>query len=252
MAHPLRVELVPGGLSIAIWACDVTTPRATTPCWIFLSDGLASRGQRDMAVFVPGAAAADPRSLGADAFKLFLGMFDLSGRGERLDAGHFLEITSGSTGGLTGIGLSDSRFFDDFGIPAGTLVGFPLLGDEIAAAKSFGLSRIMARIGNHHRYYPCLPIWDLTRPSVGARAGNENSILHRLPNCRVTGISATRRPDCAVIRVETSMRDGLKEILANSPGAAVFALLTPPNPDADGLLMWEPGQSHMIAITPPH
>jgi hypothetical protein len=232
---PERIEVVPGSLAAVAWSVELTALGTPTSCWFFLTDGLAAHGWREVAVAAPGLSTDDPRTLDGGALQLLGTIFNLAEQGRNMGAGGFLEFKPPSPGGPTGAGFVDGRFFSGVGLPAGALMVFPLVGDETAAALSFGLSRVMARIGQHFRFYPCWPLWDLGRPAVGACAGDETSILRLLPKQLVPGLSVTWAPDRAVAHADIGQRNDLAKIVKQAPECC--ALLIPPNPAGDGMLV---------------
>lgn len=129
------------------------------------------------------------------------------------------------------------------------LAAIALTGDELAALKTYGLTRVMASLGNQYRYYPC-PYWvERGRASSITKVSNESSILAKMPRLAVPGIRVLLQSDLLTVRLPRSARDPLRQLAADLRKDLPLALLTELDPEATGCLIWHAGADGLQAIT---
>jgi hypothetical protein len=122
--------------------------------------------------------------------------------------------------------------------------------DEVEAIQEFGITRVMARLGQAAHYYPCPPWSDPSRPGISFAESRERSLLARVDHFHARGCRAYQFDDQIVLVLAKSTGALVAEGLAELPEEAAFALPTEFDRDADGCCGWEPGQSEPVAIAP--
>ena len=55
-------------------------------------------------------------------------------------------------------------------------------------ARDFGVTRVLARLARHYRYYPCPPWWERGRSAVAALPGDDTSAADADEHVRVVGV----------------------------------------------------------------
>jgi hypothetical protein len=134
--------------------------------------------------------------------------------------------------------------------PLSVLAAIPLMGAEAQVARDFGVTRVLARLARHYRYYPCPPWWERGRSAVAALPGDDTSVLMQMEHVRVVGVTARMEAGQVRLRVHPAAREELHRTLTRAPRNAALALLTDPDVEADGLLVWTPGVEGREAATP--
>jgi len=132
-----------------------------------------------------------------------------------------------------------------------TIMAISVTDDELLAVQAFGILRVMARLGQQARYYPCPPWLDPSRPGIVFAQTRQDSLLARLPCVYSPQVRILRRHDQLMLRVAPASRSHLAEQLNQFAENIPIALLTDLDAEADGCLVWEPGQTEPNAITPP-
>ncbi len=252
LSFPAKIEIISGSLIATIFAHDLPTADTPLPCWTFVSDGLIAHGQKEMVLTVSRSADEDHREFGAEVLKFLRTVYLLAAQGRRVDVGGFSEFaSSGGPGSVRGVGYLRPERITGVDIPLSSLAAIPLVGEEMDAVKAFGLTRVMARLGAHYRYYPCPLWWERKRPVVAAHLGDDASVLGKLAHANLPGVSGRIEGHRIVLRFHPTSRDALGRALGDAPPNVALALVLQPDLEADGLLIWLPGQRQMSAITPP-
>jgi hypothetical protein len=144
-------------------------------------------------------------------------------------------------------------FMDPLGgfpeVPPGTLLGLTLLADEWDWFTQVGPYRVATRIGQdlHAFPFPLVSSWE--RPSA-VRPGDDQSVLHHLPRVSFPGLTLTLADQTLHVEVPRGLGEDLAEVLDDLPDP-VFALSAHVSTRADARLSWVPGQSGVVAISPP-
>lgn len=246
---PVSVDILSGRLSARVHAHDIATQQARIPCWSYVTDGLAAHDQAEIVFTLrrePGEAAErfpDP------PFRLFAAIHELAERGQRVTAG-----------GQTEFG--DARFFDHHvlyapaqplsgvALPPGCLTALLVTADELRAVRTFGPTRVLARMGQAATHYPFPPWVDRRRRGMAMERTFEASALAKLPRASAQDVRATLHGDRIVVSALRSEQPAWQDRLAQLPDRVALALLTAFDPTANGCLVWVPGQKDPEAIIP--
>ncbi|HEX8108735.1 MAG TPA: hypothetical protein VF516_13465 [Kofleriaceae bacterium] len=246
---PVSVDIVPGRLSARVHAHDIATQQARIPCWSYVTDGLAAHDQPEIVFTLrrePGEAA---ERFPDDPLRLFATIHELAERGLRVTAGSQTEF-------------GDARLFDQhvLYVPAQPLSGVPLppscltallvTADELRAVRTFGPTRVLARMGQAAIHYPFPPWADRRRRGMAMDRTFEASALAKLPRASAQDVRVTLHGDRIVVSVLRVEPPVWPDRLAQLPDRVPLALLTAFDPTANGCLVWVPGQKEPEAIIP--
>ncbi len=232
-----------------------------------MSDGLLAVGQKELALTVKREPdepeAAYPREL----LHLYEDVFRLAGQKKIVDEGDFTRL------GDEGPGLLRSDFRGVLYTPPQRLEGVTTSGPyltaivvtagEVDAAATFGFVRIMALLGQEHRFFPTTPWLDRRRPEIAGPQALSSSLLAKMRRVRLK--SGSVRQEAApggkpatlgqgatvVLRLEPEAKEELAQILAQVPPEEPVAFLVNPDPEADACMTWRPGQRAPVAIAAP-
>ena len=246
---PSSVEIIPGELSVLIYRHDVEARSGAVPCWTYVSSGLQRYQQFEIALTLVRQARETPPP--EEPLTLIRTINDLAQAGRLVFAGGVSEF--GGAKFLGGhIAYLPAQTLPGVPIPANALCAILLTDEELVTAKSFGITRVMARLGQAFNYYPCPPWADPARTSLAFAETNKQTALANVARLRIPGCRVYK--DEVKKHVVLVFRRGSGEIvtkrLAEVPSNIAFAFLSEFDPDADGCLVWQPGQSAPTAITP--
>jgi hypothetical protein len=241
-------------------------------CWTYVSDGLPL----ELVLSVqrtPDEAIGDyPRT----ALRLFEWLQHRTAEGGVSSVGTIMELPPEATGwlrdpALRGIAYTPSENHPRFGLPAASATALLLTRNELDAARQFGLVRLMGQLALRYRYFPTAAWCVRGRPDVTSPAEMSSSKLRNAPVARMLvtcaylrAIETDRKPlpptgslDNDRVRfarqevvLEISARPAAEfaDFLAGFPDDSALTLLMSPDPAADALLVWTPGQTGMMVL----
>ncbi len=257
-----RIAVVPGRLTVAVYAHQAGSGEGRVPCWTFLSEGLWAKGQREVAISIrrePGRADdAFPPGVLLSYYKTVLGLAD---QGRIVGSGDFSILAPEEQPLVAGTQFRAVMYLDPQGLPgiqpsAPYLTAILLTLDEGRAAKAFGVTRIMTRLGHLHRYFPTPPWTDRRRAPVVTAEAMAGSVLQRIPLGRVAGAmvrreAAANEKDCGRIVLRLRPQAAARVHQIASLGQVPVAILTDPDPEVGAMLVWEPGKRDLTSIVAP-
>ncbi len=243
MDLPAWFVLAPG-LGVRLFAHDVSTFRGPVPCWTWRTEGLAAmdRSEVSLTLVRPAGGAVEPP---ADPVSLLAAHAPPARRWEpgmvnELPAGGFLRPRLTALGYMTYIALEGAGAPPLPAAPA--LTALLLTEEERALAWRSGLLRIVARLGLGEGLWPCPPHNDPDRPSVASPGEVDRSLLGTaLP--LLEGGSAVAQGDSVRLTLPRALRHNLGHRLQLAPFRATVAIALRPDPEADALLAWRPGEA---------
>jgi hypothetical protein len=250
-----RDELIPGHLSVSVHSHDVSARDGLVPCWSFVSDGFAALGHPEL-VFTIRRALSDRREdPPKDAIKLFTAVWHRvhTVEGAVLQSGDVLAIQPGTFLGrddVRGVGVIDAMPLDEISLDSRYRTLVALVGEELEVGRDYGLSRVVARLGQDEGMFPCAPWFDRGRKSVARNDRSERTILGKCMRVTARAGSACVEGDRIVLDLPTTAAGALREPMGELPEDTALVVLVPINAKADGLLVWRPGDKELTAIGP--
>jgi len=247
---PLQLELLPGQLTARVHLHDIPSLDGPVPCWSYVSRGLSAHGQKDLILSLRRTAGEAVDGFPRDPLRYFMDVYRLAEQGRVVDAGAITEFTAPTFLGRKGVLYVQPEASQNVERLQNALGVILLTEEELGAVKAFGPTRVIARLGDAARYYPCPPWSDRARGGLPFASTLEQSILSRVARYWMRGVRVRRVGNRIVLRVLPRVREQLDACLAPIPPNMGVALLTELDPGADGCLVWEPGQAGLRAITP--
>jgi hypothetical protein len=247
---PVRVEILPGQLSAAVYTHAIESQQGTIACWSYVTEGLAAHGQAELVFTLRRDPGEAPEGFPAEPLRLFATLHELAVRGQRV-----------GPGGLTEFG--ERRFFEHHllyavaqpmagvALPVPCLAALLVTPDELRGVRTFGPSRVLARMGQATQFYPFPPWSDRRRAGLALARTFELSLLSQISRAMAQGLHVGLVDDRIVMSALRSEQGLWRERLAQLPETAPLALLTAIDPAASGCLTWVPGQNGPEAIVPP-
>jgi len=245
---PLRFDLIPDELSARVWLHRVDS----TLCWSYTSEGLSAHGQRELIVTVRVDPGEGPADFPKEPLRVFVEVLRLARAGRRVGPGDTTELGGSGLLGHQGIVYTSIReHFDGVDFPDG-LAAIPIKDEEVDAAVTFGITRVLGRLGQAYSHYPWPPWADRTRPGLPMARLLEDSIIAQLTRIHAPGMTACLERERIVFRLTEDSGAYLLQQLAAFPAGSPPVLLTELEPSADGCFVWKPGQTGAKAITAPN
>jgi hypothetical protein len=252
---PRLVEVIPGKLKVKIFLHEIKYEKESIPCWSYVTDGLAAQQQKEIIFTIRRDRNQKPEDYPRELLELFGKILNFAEHGQYVDVGDstlFSETGLLGDGEFRGIGYVQPEGFQGLDTEyASLLAGIVLKGDEAQIAWDFGLTRITALLGMKYRYYPC-PTWsDLKRESVTSLNGMDQSMLGQIARIGIRASYYEER-NHIFLSLSSTSHAKLLRFLGELPPTRPLALRTQPDSDANACLVWRPGQTQSMAITPPN
>lgn len=253
-ATPIRrVDIAPGRLAATVYHQTIPSRAGLIPCWVYLSEGLRGLGQREIAFAVRRHESEDPARFPEDPLHYFASVLRLAEQGRLVDSGGYSELGERGLFGDPNVrGIGYLRMHPLLGLPAppDALAAIALVGAEFEFAKACGITRVMARLGNAARQYPC-PAWhERGRPALVTPASLEQTVLRGVASFFLGNATASLAADWITLRLPLPR---IAEVRANIGQVAPnlgLAILTDLDVHADAYFCWEPGQREALGISP--
>jgi hypothetical protein len=250
LTWPVRIEVIPGKLSVRVYRHDIAAVTGSIPCWSYVTQGLTALQQTEI-VFTLRRDPDEPSDgFPDDPLRLFAAILPLTEAGQRVTSGSFTELGGG---GFFGHHLLYVRAqaLNGVSLPASCLAALLVTGDELRAVREFGSTRVLARLGQATSHYPFPPWGDRHRPGMSLTRTLEASLLSKIPRASAHDVHVGVAGGQITVSVLRSEQSSWQDRLAQVPDTMPLALLTALDPAADGCLTWVPGQTGPEAIVPP-
>jgi hypothetical protein len=229
---------------------DIETVRGPISCWSYVTDGLVQQQQAEL-VFTLRRDADEPSDgFPQDPLHLFAAIYQLAERGQRVTSGGVTQFGGRSLFGHHLIYVS-AQPLAGVALPSACLTAVLATEDELRAAREFGTTRVLARMGQASTHYPFPPWADRRRRGLSLERTFEASLLSKLQRASAHGLRVGIQDDRIALSALRSEQPRWRDRLAAIPEGAPFAFLTALDPAAGGCLVWVPGQNGPEAIIPP-
>jgi hypothetical protein len=239
------------GYKVRIFSHHVDSQFGPVACFSYVTDGLRASGQKEMILTVSDdREEAQPPML---PLQFFARVNELAVQGHVVDIGGFsyTEPPVGFMGNFRGILYEHSQSFAGVPAPADALMAILATEDEVEVAKRCGNSRVLVRLGDSYRYFPFPPWSDRARSSVVTQDFWRQSLLSRMPRLSAPGITVRQEGERVMVRLASRVAVIVNEMLSKLPDDRPITLCANLDPEADGMLVWQPGQREPRAIVPP-
>lgn len=183
LRFPARMDVVPGRLKVRIFEETWTTALGETSGYVLLTEGMESLDQKEFILGIARDPGDGPELLG-EFIQLFDVIFDEACRGNIVDVGGVTTLRAlqetrfMSPGGYSGLLYTYPTAFWAEGPYLEThLAMVPVKAKELEIAAAYGHTRVLAKLGHRHLYYPSPPFAERRRPDVFEQADLESSIV---------------------------------------------------------------------------
>ncbi len=269
------VEALPGQLVVRVVAHHVPAGPRSYACWTYISEGLSRVGQEELVFTLRRRRGEAEDAFPTDPIMFFRQVYSLAE--QKRIVGPWAYTVFGSPRGFLGftqhIGFAYARpeALPGVELPPleSSLALTLLLPTEAEVVERVGPYRILSLLGIKNRYYP-YPSWsDRDRAPVADVRSFELSQLSKLPALTCHGASvrtripnaptaipgsrdrtAARTDDAIELRLPRGRGAELANTLRSLGTSSALTLRTDPDPQSDVRLVWEPGQTEPLTITP--
>jgi len=150
-----KIELVPGQLTVSVYAHDLDSREGPAPCWSYLTEGLAAKGQRELAFSLRRPPDDAEEAFPQGPLLAFLkAVLRLATEGRTVGPGAVSVLAGPPL--VAGTSFRAVMYLSPVRVPGISqgydhLTAILLTEDEGRLAHRFGATRVMARLGQHHR-----------------------------------------------------------------------------------------------------
>lgn len=249
LRFPVVVEIIPGGLSASVHSHKVSGLHGGVPCWSYVSRGLRAREHEEVVFTIRRELDEPEDQFPENPLQLLASFHQLAGEGQRVGPGGITEFGSRRFFGHHLVYVR-AHPLDGVTLPPACLAALAVNDEELRAVRMFGLTRVLARMGEAAKHYPFPPWIERRRAGLPFARVCEESLLAKLPrtSSSVRVVMSDQRVTVMVLR---SAQPQLRQAVATVKAGHPFALLTDLDAAADSCLVWQPGQQGPCAIAPP-
>lgn len=250
LRFPLKIEVVPGALEVAVHAHQLSLQHGEISCWSYVSKGLAAVEHPEVVITLRRNADERDDAFPDDPLQLFKVLHQVAAEGRRVGPGQFSEL-----GGKRFFGhhlvYARALPLGDVVLPPGCLAALPVNDEELRAVRELGATRVLARMGEAARYFPFPPWAERGRAGLAFARVFETSLLAQIPRVHAN-VQVVMSGHRVLARAVRSEQPRLQRIVEQAgQGDRPFAMLTALDGTADSCLVWFPGQREASAIAAP-
>jgi hypothetical protein len=250
LRFPVVVELISGALKASVHVHMVSTPLGEIPCWSYVSDGL--RGQQHAEVVITLRREADELEdqFPDDPLKLFALFYERARQGDRVVPGSVTLL-----GGKRFFGhhlvYARAQPLGDVPLPPSCLTALAVNDEELRAVQTFGLTRVLARMGEACRYYPFPPWMERGRSGLAFAQTFEDSLLAKIGRRASPSLYVVMTSGRVTAMTQRSAQPQWQEAVTALADDEPLAILAELDEGADSCLVWQPGQRDPFGIAMP-
>lgn len=253
---PQEFELIPGKLKATVHL-KAAEPEARLPNqWIYTSEGLWQAGQKEVYFALRQDDGINPLDFPQAPLQLFKTIHEHAEQEEYVDFG---SITEFSCAGFIDQNWKAMAYLEPmpneqsyFKVPAVSAI---LLNDlELRTASQFGLTRVIALLGEHFNHYPC-PRWSYLKRESPLNETSLNLMkaarTAEIPRLLLLEAAIYRERAVTVLEIPQSAGSKLKTLLQR-PSSEPIMFITSYDLYSDACLVWqaEPGNGPRAIAAP--
>jgi hypothetical protein len=250
---PVHIELIAEKLYAHVYFHEIESRDGLLPCWTYVSEGLWAHKQKELILTLLSNPNVKVTQFPNDPIRFFFDVYKFAEQGKLVDVGGISDFNPPGFLGRPAMVYIFPQPLSGVEIPSPAVAACLITEDELAAYDAFGLTRVLSRLGNEYHFFPCPPWSDLTRSSIPFHKTLQESILTKSARIRQHGMRVRLERECITLRLFSHAWQPLNSYLAQISSDTTdlaLALLTEPDPDANGYLVWEPGQTGSRTIKP--
>jgi hypothetical protein len=255
--QPLVVlELQPqGSLHALIFTHEITSTPDRLPCWTYISRGLATLGQKEIAFTIRRPSADQLMEYPPEPLQWFQILYGLAKDGRFANDLYSRTSFKGSQffgrSDISMVLYTPPQILGNLPpsvLPQTYLQAIVLTEPEAEVAAKYGILRTLSHLGRVARYFPYPPWIDPKRETVITPADVSTSVLESYPAITVCGVHAVLEGIVLYLFVRPHAVQPLQEALRQIPPDFPFTLHSDLFSEADSCFVWKNGQERPNVI----
>ena len=239
--YPIKLGIIPQKLAVSIYLHYVPVGSKTIPTWSYVSDGFISLKQKEIVFTLQSQEGEDTTKFPTQPLQLFLLLYKYAMQ-KAINAGDVIKLGEKGLFGFPAIACT----FPLVDIPNApftrpTLSALLLTKDEFLTAHSYGLSRVVSRLGFEQKRYPCQAANARGRTSIDWQPVVQKSQLKNIPRTPIKQASVYMfGGDQVVLNLPAATRTALANAFKKHPPNKSLCLLMQLQAKHEGCLVWLP------------
>ncbi len=239
--YPIKLGIVPNQLAVSIYLHHLSVGGKSVPCWSYVSDGLISLKQKEIVFTLQTQEGEDTAKFPTQPLQLFLLLYKYATQ-KPINAGDVIKLGDKGLYGFPALACT----FPLADIPSApftrpTLSAILLTKDEYLTAHTYGLTRVISRLGFEQKRYPCLAANTRGRKSINWQPLVQKTQLKNVPRTPLKQASVYMfGGDQVVLNLPVAARTALANGLKKHPANKSLCFLLQLQPKHEGCLVWFP------------
>lgn len=239
--YPIKLGIIPNQLAISIHLQYITVGGKSVPCWSYVSEGLISLKRKEVTFTLQAGEGEDTNKFPTQPLQLFLLIYKYASQ-KAIDSGDVIKLGDKGLFGFPALAF----LFPLIQIPnvafnRPTLSAILLTEAEYVTAHTYGLTRVIARLGYEQKRYPCFAANARNRTSLNWQSIIQKSVLKNMRRMPLKQASVYMfGGDHVVLDLPVAARGALANAFKNHPGNKPLNLLLQLQPQHEGCLVWLP------------
>ncbi|MGD8939074.1 MAG: hypothetical protein PVJ72_06825 [Gammaproteobacteria bacterium] len=239
--YPIKLGIIPGKLAVSVYLHYVTVGGKSVPCWSYVSDGFISLKQKELVFTLQSQEGEETAKFPMQPLQLFLLLYKHATQ-KSINIGDVIKLGEKGLFGFPALGCTFPQVeIPNAPFPRPTFATILLTKDEFLTAHSYGLTRVISRLGFEQKRYPCMPANARGRKSINWQPLIQNSQLKNIPRTPLKQASVYMfGGDQVVLNLPAAARTALANGLKKHPANKSLCLLLQLQPQHEGCLVWFP------------
>jgi hypothetical protein len=240
--YPIKLELIPKRLIVNVYQQDLPGKGSQIPCWIFVTQGMAALKQHEIVLVLRFAQGEDGRKFPKTPLPLFLFLFKAVMQKKRFVTGDVIRFGERGLLGFAGMGLTFGNLnVRSNQLPQHYLSCMLLMREELVAAQTFGLTRVLSRMGFEANRFPFNPWNDTERRSLPMQALLQSSQVKGIKSLPLKQSSVNLvGGDKVVLLLSVAMHGVITSFIKEQGNVSQLGFITQLLPYHEGALVWLP------------
>lgn len=238
--YPIKLGIIPNKLAVSIYFHNIVISGKSVPCWSYVSDGLISLKQKEIIFTLQALAGEDTSKFPTQPLQIFVLIYKTAAQQKLSNAGDVIPLGEKGLYGFLTIALMPPLVeIPNINFNRPMLSAVLLTKDESLVAKSFGLTRVISRLGYEQKRFPCQGANARDRQPINWQIGVQKSVIKNLPRTPVKQASVyLSAGEHVVLSLPTLLHTAMASAFKKHPPNKPLCLLTQLSPSQEGCLVW--------------
>ncbi len=237
--YPIKLGIIPNRLAVSIYLHHLSVGGKSVPCWSYVSDGFLSLKQKELVLTLQAEEGEDTAKFPAQPLQMFVFLYKYATQ-KPIQAGDVIKLGEKGLMGFPALGCT---------IPLVNIPNAPfnrptfsvllLSKEEFLTAHSYGLTRVISRLGYEQKRFPCQAVNIRGKRSLNWQPVVQKSQLKNIARTPLKQASAYMfGGDQVVLNLPVETRTALANGLKKHPANKSLCLLLQLQPKHEGCLVW--------------